>query len=724
MLVAAGCGTPTLATSEAGELRIGPSEVDFGGVYLGQIADAELELTNTGKHSHEVALSLGAPFQIQTRFEIAGGSAAPLRLHFAPTAPGAFETALVIGGRSIPLRGSGLLPLECREPPSRCATTHFDPAQGQCVLTPRPNGEACASRCVTQGSCSGGSCVGAFLACTDSNACTDDSCTEEQGCVHAPKRCPTPAPNKCQAASCDPVQGCLLSPAADGTPCGPRDCHTNTTRVCIAAQCVERPLPTHECLNLFAYLKASNAEAGDTFGRVALSADGNTLAVGTFPESSSATGVDGNQADNSAPRSGAVYVFRRVTGAWIQEAYLKASNTGAGDSFGYSIALSGDGSTLVVGAQLEDSSATGINGDEADDSALDSGAAYLFERVGGAWKQQAYLKASNTEPGDGFGFSVALSTDGETVAVGASGEDSSATGINGNPASNTAPASGAVYVFRRAFGGWAQEAYLKAANTQAGDNFGFTVALCADGSDLAVAAPGEDSKATGINGDAADNGAPQSGAVFLFHRAGGWTQQAYLKASNTGSGDVFGISLSLAAEGSRLAVGAYGEDSSATGINGNPSDNSASQSGAAYVFRRSAAGWAQEAYLKASNTQQGDDFGFSLALSGDGSTLAIGAFGENSSATGVDGHQLNNDAPNSGAVYFFRRGAGWLQEGYLKASNTEADDSFGYALGISADGSTVVAAAPGEDSSARGVNGIQSDNSAVDSGAVFIFSTQ
>jgi hypothetical protein len=107
------------------------------------------------------------------------------------------------------------------------------------------------------------------------------------------------------------------------------------------------------------------------------------------------------------------------------------------------VAVSGD--TVVVGAPYEDSSAVGVNGNQADNSASYSGAAYVFVRSGGVWSQQAYLKASNTETEDLFGQSVAVSSD--TVVVGAPGEDSSAVGVNGNQADNSALSAGAVYLF-------------------------------------------------------------------------------------------------------------------------------------------------------------------------------------------------------------------------------------------------------------------------------------
>ena len=166
---------------------------------------------------------------------------------------------------------------------------------------------------------------------------------------------------------------------------------------------------------------------------MSLSDNGNTLAVGATGEDSNAQGIDGHQENNEEWDSGAVYVFRNKEGEWKQQAYLKASNTGRGDLFGHSLGLSGDGSTLAVGATGEDSNARGIDGDQENNEARESGAVYVFTRnKEGEWKQQAYLKASNTGRGDLFGRSLGLSGDGSTLAVGADGEDSNAKGINGD----------------------------------------------------------------------------------------------------------------------------------------------------------------------------------------------------------------------------------------------------------------------------------------------------
>ena len=216
--------------------------------------------------------------------------------------------------------------------------------------------------------------------------------------------------------------------------------------------------------------------------------------------------------------SGAAYVFTRAATVWTQQAYLKPSNTGAGDDFGaYGLALSADGNTLAVGADGEDSAATGINGDQTDNSAVDSGAVYTFKRTATTWAQQAYIKASNTGAGDVFGFTLALSADGSTLAAGAFAEDSAATGLGGNQADNSAVDSGAVYVFRDGGSGWSQDGYFKATNTDPGDLFGWVVALSADGSMLLSSAVTEDSAAVGIDGNQADNTALNSGAVYLYY---------------------------------------------------------------------------------------------------------------------------------------------------------------------------------------------------------------
>ena len=210
-----------------------------------------------------------------------------------------------------------------------------------------------------------------------------------------------------------------------------------------------------------------------------------------------------------------MYVFTRSAGIWSQQAYVKASNTGAGDHFGVSVALGADGNTLAVGANSERSASTGVGGNQGDNSADGAGAVYVFTRTAGTWSQQTYVKASNTGASDAFGLSVALSADGNTLAVGASFEASNATGVGGNQSDNSATTAGAVYVFTRTVGIWSQQAYVKASIADVNDGFS-TVALSGDGSLLAVGAKGEASAAAGIGANQNDNSASNAGAVYLF----------------------------------------------------------------------------------------------------------------------------------------------------------------------------------------------------------------
>ena len=293
--------------------------------------------------------------------------------------------------------------------------------------------------------------------------------------------------------------------------------------------------------------------------------------------------------------------------------------------------------------------------------------------------QQAYLKASNSGAYDNFGWSVAVS--GDTVVIGALGESSSATGVNGDGTNDSASYSGAAYVFTRSGATWYQQAYLKASNSGAGDLFGVSVAVSGD--TAVIGAYQEDSNATGVNGDGTNNSASYSGAAYVFTRSGAtWSQQAYLKASNSGAFDYFGYS--VAVSGGTAVIGAYGEASNATGVNGDGTNNSANASGATYVFTRSGTTWSQQAYLKASNSGAGDLFGCSVAVSGD--TAVIGALGEDSNATGVNGNQADNSASDFGAVYVFTRsGATWSQHAYLKARNSGEDYLFGRSVAVSGD---------------------------------------
>jgi hypothetical protein len=137
-------------------------------------------------------------------------------------------------------------------------------------------------------------------------------------------------------------------------------------------------------------------------------------------------------------------VFERSDTEWAQVVYLKASNTGGGDQFGTSVTVSGD--LIAIGAPHEDTAATGLNGDQFNNDLTGSGAVYLFERNGLVYSQRAYIKASNPDEFDFFGLALGLS--GNTLVIGAEGEDGGTTGVNGDQSDNSAFDAGAVYVRR------------------------------------------------------------------------------------------------------------------------------------------------------------------------------------------------------------------------------------------------------------------------------------
>ena len=439
-----------------------------------------------------------------------------------------------------------------------------------------------------------------------------------------------------------------------------------------------------------AYIKGSHNQSRDYFG-TSVAIEGDTLVVGAYGEDGSSRGVNnGDLADNGASQSGAVFVFTRdAAGTWTEKAYIKSSNSDAGDEFGRAIALDGD--TLAVGTYREQSASTGINSDQTDNSLLNAGAVYVFTRdATGNWSQQAYIKASNTSDQDWFGGTFKLGLSGDTLAVPAINEDTIATD------------SGAVYVYvRDGNGNWSEQAMLKASNAAAGDQFGISLAIEGD---------------TIVVGSQSMEG--HRGAAYVFSRDanGNWSETQILTATHRDPEDFFGVDVAIS--GGSIAVGAQGEASASRLINGDETDNSAPFAGAVYVFERDSGGaWTQDAYIKASNADAGDYF-TTVALSGD--LLVVGARIEDSSASGVNGNQDNNTLSGSGAGYVFVRDQNgtWSQRSYIKASNPDSNDQF---FGPATDGNTLVFRAIGEDSAAMGINGIQTDNSALWAGAVYVF---
>jgi hypothetical protein len=454
-------------------------------------------------------------------------------------------------------------------------------------------------------------------------------------------------------------------------------------------------------INSIAYLKASNTGLNDWFGDVLdLSSDGNTLAVGAPREDSSLTGVNSTATATTINDSGAVYVFTKSNNVWQQEAYIKASNTGADDHFGSSISLSGDGKTLVVGAENEDGNS---------DAKSNSGAVYVFYKATSSWAQQAYLKPTYSDNDDQFGAFGALdiSDNGNIVAVGAVYEDSGETGFTGTGSDDTSANAGAAYIFTRSSSVWQQTQYIKADNTGAGDNFG-TLSLSGDGTTLVVGAPLED----GI--------ASNAGAVYVFvYNGTSWSQEAYLKTSNaeaddelTGSVTDGDESLVISKDGLTIAVAAGGEDSNALGLSNvstEGADNSSPDSSAVYVFRKESGSWGQEAYIKSDHSNHhffGGKRG--LALNKTGTSLAIGTIWDSSSNLGVSSDSNNSgSSTQAGAVYFYTKSvSAWTKTSFLKAPNTDTSDKFGVSVAMDETGATMVVGAPLEDGTASNAGAV------------------
>jgi hypothetical protein len=422
------------------------------------------------------------------------------------------------------------------------------------------------------------------------------------------------------------------------------------------------------------YLKASESHMGAAFSRGALALSGDTLAVGNH--------LGGPNTPGGQPSGGSsLFVFTRTETVWSQQANLDAN---LGDSDAASVALEGD--TLAVLFQ--------------------SATVRVFRRSGSAWSTEATLDlpSLSEDPFDQAMFgSIALS--GATLAVGANDVKGSS-----------------VYVFTNKDGSWSQQASLHLPlATPPGDpnmaplppipgpGMSLPVSVALSGHRLALGVPNDWSSARGIDGDRSNMGAEASGAVHVFTRAGAtWSEEAYVKASNTRAYARFGNAVALS--GTTLVVGSTGESSNATGVNGDQSDMSSGNSGAVYVFSRSPTAWAQQAYLKPTATSaqtRPESFGQSLALHGD--ILAVGAPAD--SGGGRDA---------AGAVFaFMRKGSTWSLYAYLQAPNPFPFDSFGNSIAVSAD--TLVVGSPFDKSNATGINGDELNQGAPGSGAVHVF---
>lgn len=237
-----GCRSEKVNAAEA-DLAL-PAEVDFGTAFVGHRDVASLELRNTGRRALELTFELAAPFDAPGPRTLAGGETLTIELGLLAEAPGPLYGALFVrvgeGVHELPVRARAVLPPDC--PARDCVSVSFNPATGACDEAFLPDGVACGAtnRCLFDGVCVAGQCMGQARDCDDGNRCPTDACNAATGCVHEAVTCPA-SPRACEVAVCEPTTGCGSAPAEEGAACGPNDC--TTAQVCINAECVSRPAP-------------------------------------------------------------------------------------------------------------------------------------------------------------------------------------------------------------------------------------------------------------------------------------------------------------------------------------------------------------------------------------------------------------------------------------------------------------------------------------------------
>ena len=267
--------------------------------------------------------------------------------------------------------------------------------------------------------------------------------------------------------------------------------------------------------------------------------------------------------------SGSAYVFERVAGVWSETAKLVASEEKNNDFFGNSITV--DGNTIVVGS-------TGQDGVQ-----FDSGAAYVFEKVGGVWTQTSILKSDSPQMGDNLGSRLSLNDADGYLAVSARGIDGVAANVGG------------VFVYERVGGVWSQAALLTPADGGTSDIFGSSVSI--DGNTLAIGSALHDGNGT------------DAGAVYMYERiAGTWTFTQKIVATNGVTLDYFGASVSVS--GDNLLLGAWGDDGAGFNV------------GRVYKYQRLGAEWFETSQLVSGGSTFNENFGSSVSLDGDSAVIA------------------------------------------------------------------------------------------------------
>lgn len=359
-----------------------------------------------------------------------------------------------------------------------------------------------------------------------------------------------------------------------------------------------------------AQINASDSQENDEFGH-SVAIFGDTVIVGARLHN---VGANSDQ--------GAAYIFTRSGSTWTQQAKLVAADGAPTDQFGYSVAIDESGSSVIVGAFVNDVG-----------SIADQGSAYIFVRTGTTWTQQAQLVDIGGGNGDHFGTSVSISGDAAIV-----GAPYRAVGFNDN--------QGAAFIFTRSGTTWTQQAQLDAADGAEGDLFGYRVAISRDSA--LVGAVWDD---VGANNN--------QGSAYVFTRSGTtWTQQAQLSAPDGAALDSFGVHVALS--GDTALVGALNDDIGAS-----------SNQGSAWAFSRVGSKWiGKDLTFVAADGTTDDEFGSAVSLSGD---------------TAIVGAPTFQTGSNGSAYVFVRTGSSWTQQARLTAFDGAANDDFGSSVAISGD---------------------------------------
>lgn len=414
---------------------------------------------------------------------------------------------------------------------------------------------------------------------------------------------------------------------------------------------------------------ASDRAVEDRFG-CAVAISGDYAIVGAEYEDHNVQGTVYRE------QAGAAYIFRNIAGTWTEVQKIVASNRNTGDNFGHSVAISGD--FAIVGAYLKDGfiSGTGIINNK--------GAAYIFKNTAGVWSQVNILEASDFEADDQFGCSVAMA--GDYAMVGAWREDEDE---NEN---NSFYDAGSVYVFQNNGGTWSEVQKIVPTDRGTDDAFGWSVSISGDYA--IIGAYVDDQNATG--------GTPiqSAGSAYIFkNTAGTWSQMQKIVASDRGTNDEFGNSVSIS--GDYAIVGAMEEDHNLTG------GQTMLSAGSSYIFKNNAGTWSQVQKIIAPDRDAGDAFGNSVAISGN--YALIGASNEQEDPAGA------NAIVGAGAAYLFENiGGTWTMVQKIVASDRGGVSDY-FADAVALEGNTAIVGALLEDEDSIGGNTLSG------AGSIYIF---